>query len=60
MGRCGCHELTTKTKQTKKQQLPVFIGSINTTPDMNTNISVGCHSFGYFYIILDNIIVRST
>ena len=28
-------------------------------PDMNSNISVGCHSFGYIYIILDNTFVRS-
>ena len=59
MGRCVCHELslTTHKKKTKKKTLAIYIymyiqylGRINTRLDTKSNISVGCHSFGYIHL----------
>ena len=57
MGRCVCHELTTQKKKKKKKNTSYYIyigiqylGSINTRLDTKSNISVGCHSFGYIHL----------
>ena len=49
----GCHELFTQ-----KKPLATKLGSINMRPDMASNVSVGCHSFGNI-MILGDIFVRS-